>query len=114
MLLFGNKKKEETKGKSCCCGGGCDAKSMEAAEQEKKQGGIKVLGGGCAKCHALMDNTKTALAELGRDDAVELITDFSVIAAYGIMSTPALVINEKVVSYGKVLTKDEVLHILEA
>ena len=45
--------------------------------------------------------------------AVDLITDFSVIAAYGVMSTPALVINEQVVSYGKVLKKDEIVTILK-
>ena len=44
---------------------------------------------------------------------MDLITDFSVIAAYGVMSTPALVVDGKVVSYGKVLKRDEVVTILK-
>lgn len=107
MGLFGSgKKKEETK--SCCCGGGCVPEEKTGTEESKKTGGIKVLGGGCAKCHELEMNTETALQELGMDDKVELVTDFAVIAAYGVMSTPALVIDGKVVSYGKVLRADEV------
>ncbi len=74
---------------------------------------IKVLGGGCAKCHELETNVKSALMKLGRNDVIELVTDFSVIAAYGVMTTPALVINEKVVSYGKVLKEKDVVRILE-
>ena len=72
-----------------------------------------MLGGGCAKCHELEANTKAALASLGLDQSVEMITDFSVIAAYGVMSTPALVVDGKVVSYGKVLKRDEVATILK-
>ena len=72
-----------------------------------------MLGGGCAKCHELEENTKAALASLGLEEPVELITDFSVIAAYGVMSTPALVVDGKVVSYGKVLKRDEVETILK-
>lgn len=79
---------------------------------EKRQGGIKVLGGGCAKCHELEENTKAALAALGLAEDVQRITDFSVIATYGVMSTPALVVDEKVVSYGKVLKQEEVASIL--
>lgn len=47
------------------------------------------------------------------DTTVEHVTDFSKIAAYGVMTTPALVIDGKVVSYGKVLKKDDVVKILE-
>lgn len=73
---------------------------------------VKVLGGGCTKCHELEKNVKDALGELGIQAKVELITDFSVIASYGVMSTPALVIDEKVVSYGKVLKKDKIAKII--
>ena len=86
---------------------------MERAEDTKRESGVKVLGGGCAKCHELEANAKAALASLGLDQSVELITDFSVIAAYGVMSTPALVVDGKVVSYGKVLKRDEVATILK-
>lgn len=74
---------------------------------------VKVLGGGCKKCHTLENNTREALTELGISIEVELITDFAVIATYGVMSTPALVIDEKVVSYGKVLKKEEIIKIID-
>lgn len=74
---------------------------------------IKVLGSCCGNCTALMENTKIALAELGMDCAVEKVTDFAEIAQYGVMSIPALVINEKVVSLGKVLKPKEIVKILE-
>lgn len=68
---------------------------------------IQVLGGGCAKCNALEESTRQALSELGLDLAVGHITDFSEIAALGVMSTPALMVDGKVVSSGRVLTKDQ-------
>ena len=104
MGLFGKKKEEKT---ACGCAGGCNAPAVDTSR------GIFVLGGGCAKCHELEANTKAALASLGLDQSVEMITDFSVIAAYGVMSTPALVVDGKVVSYGKVLKRDEVATILK-
>ena len=64
---------------------------------------IKVLGGGCKKCESLLTNTKEAVANTGVEAEVEYITDFAVIAGYGIMSTPALIVDEKIVSTGKVL-----------
>lgn len=111
MWLFG-KKKEETKG--VCCGGHCDAEAMAQAEQAKISGaGVKVLGSGCAKCNALEAAAREALAVLGMDTAIDHVTDFAQIAAYGVMTTPALVVDGKVVSFGKVLKKDEVVRILQ-
>jgi len=111
MALFGKKNKKTT---SCCCGGNCDAKSMAKAETAKADGAsIKVLGTGCAKCNALEAATKAALEQLGMDTTIDHITDFSQIAAYGVMTTPALVVDGKVVSYGKVLKTDEVVMILQ-
>lgn len=110
--MFGFGKKKETK-EAYCCGGNCTPETMAQAEQAKAAGGIKVLGGGCAKCHELEANTKAALAELGINETVELITDFAVIAAYGVMSTPALVIDNKVAAYGKVLKTPEVVSLLK-
>ena len=69
--------------------------------------GVKVLGSGCAKCNALEQAAREALAELGMETTIDHVTDFAQIAAYGVMSTPALVVDGKVVSYGKVLKKDE-------
>ncbi|MBE0600646.1 MAG: thioredoxin family protein [Firmicutes bacterium] len=65
---------------------------------------MKVLGGGCKNCHKLMENTEEALTSLGLDDTVELVSDLAVIAGYGVLSTPALVVDGKVVSTGRVLT----------
>ena len=111
MGLFG-KKKEETS--ACCCGGNCDAQSMKEAETAKTEGGgVKVLGSGCAKCNQLEAATKAALEQLGMDTTIDHVTDFSQIAAYGVMSTPALVIDGKVVAYGKVLKTEEVVKILQ-
>ena len=82
---------------------------MQQAEISKKGGAsIKILGSGCAKCNQLEDATKEALAELGMDTTIDHVTDFTEIAAYGVMSTPALVMDGKVISYGKVLKKEEV------
>ena len=79
---------------------------MEQAETVKTAAGVKVLGSGCAKCHALEDAAKAALEELNMDTTIDHVTDFAQIAAYGVMTTPALVVDGKVVSYGKVLKKD--------
>ena len=105
MGLFCKMKKEEPE--SCCCGGNCTPETMAQAEAVKSSGGVKVLGSGCAKCNALEEATREALAELGMDTAIDHVTDFTQIAAYGVMTTPALVVDGKVVSYGKVLKKDE-------
>jgi small redox-active disulfide protein 2 len=74
---------------------------------------VKVLGSGCSKCNELEKNTVEALKELGMDAEIEHVTDFAKIAAYGVMTTPALVVGDKVVSYGKVLKKDEVIKLLK-
>lgn len=103
MGLFG-KKKGEAKG---CCTEGCPPERMARAGVENASAGIKVLGSGCAKCSALEAAVRAALAELGEDTAVGHVTAFAEIAAYGVMTTPALVVDGKVVSYGRVLKKDE-------
>ena len=110
MGLF-SKKKEETR--SCCCGGSYTPENMAEAETGKAAARVKVLGGGCAKCNALETAVRSALEELGMDTAIDHVTDFGQIAAYGVMSTPALVVDGKVVSYGKVLSKDEAKGILQ-
>ncbi len=73
---------------------------------------IKILGSGCKKCNELEENTKQALKEIGLDAKVIKVTDFKEIAKYGVMTTPALVVDEKVVSKGQVLKKDEIIEIL--
>ncbi len=112
MDLFGKKKKEETA--SCCCGGDCNAESTAQAEAAKTEGAsIKILGSGCAKCNQLETATKAALGQLEMNTTIDHVTDFSQIAAYGVMTTPALVVDGKVVSYGKALKTDEVVKILQ-
>lgn len=103
-----------SKKKECCCGENCNADHMQKAEKSKAGGAsIKVLGSGCAKCNELEANTAAALRQLGMDTAIDHVTDFAQIAAYGVMTTPALVVDGKVVAYGKVLKTDEVITILK-
>lgn len=69
---------------------------------------IKILGSGCPNCRALEQTVTMAMAELALDESITHVTDLAQIAAYGVMATPALVIDEKVVAYGRVLTVPEV------
>ena len=68
---------------------------------------IKILGMGCPSCSALEKNVKEALKQLNKTEEVIKITDIKEIMGYGIMSVPALVVDEKVLSYGTVLSVDE-------
>ena len=63
---------------------------------------VKVLGSGCANCRRLTGLTEQALAELGRDEQVDHVTDDAEIASYGVMSTPALVVDGQVVTAGRI------------
>ncbi len=69
---------------------------------------IKILGGGCANCHKLAANTKKAVDKLGLDAAIEKVEDFEKIMEYGVMSTPALVVDEEVKFTGRVPNPDEI------
>lgn len=116
MSLFRKKKeeKEMVKEQSGCCGGTCNEESAEAAKETISSGAsVKVLGSGCDKCNVLEKNVKEAISELGITDRIDHVSDFGQIAAMGVMSTPALVIDNKVVSMGKVLSKDEVIQVLK-
>lgn len=109
MVLFGNKKGAS---KSCGCGN-CASESIVQMSKSNDTIGIKVLGSGCPKCVALEASVLSALKELGMDAVVDHVTDFSQIAAYGVMSTPALVVDGKVVSYGKVLNQEEAKAVIQ-
>ena len=74
---------------------------------------IKVLGSGCKKCHQLEKNVKEALEGIELEVEVEYVQEIQRIISYGVMSTPALVIDGEVVSVGKVLAPKEVLQLLE-
>ena len=73
---------------------------------------IKVLGGGCCRCEKLLAAVKEAVAEKGIEAEIEYITDMAKIVEYGIMSTPALMIDNKVVSMGRVLKAKDVAKLL--
>ena len=125
MALFNFGKKKEEK-KSCCCGSevkaeqtaGCCCGS-EAKEENTCCGApvdgiccIKVLGAGCKTCHEQYENAKAAVAALGLSIEVEYITDMEKVMEYGVMSMPAIVVNDKVVSMGKLLKAADVEKLL--
>ena len=83
----------------CACGGkGCH---------------IKVLGAGCKSCHEQHENVKKAVVDMNLDAEVEYITDMEKVMSYGVMSMPAIVVNEQVVSMGKVLKAAQVEELLK-
>ena len=125
MSLFGlGKKKEEVKiepacacngevatyeASSCCCGG---QQIENFCGGDNKITSIKVLGAGCKSCHDQYENVKKAIEELGLGIKVEYITDMEKVMAYGVMSMPAIVVNETVATMGKVLNSTEVIKLL--
>lgn len=74
---------------------------------------IKILGSCCKNCITLEENAKEAVKQMGIDANVDKVTDMVQIAGYGVMSTPGLVVNGKVVSFGKVLKPADIVKILE-
>lgn len=131
MALFNfGKKKEEKKVSACCCGGaeatveeksGCCCGSAPKADNStscccgssaKGISSIKILGAGCKSCHDQYENAKTAVKAMGLSVEVEYITDMEKVMAYGVMSMPAIVVNEQVVSMGKVLKAADVEKLL--
>lgn len=110
MSLFNRKNKEE-KTLACACNAGCPTSEVTETKLEKECCGktvdgiccIKVLGSGCKSCHALLEAAQEAVHSMGLTIEVEYITDMEKIMQYGVMSMPALVVNEQVASMGKVL-----------
>ena len=74
---------------------------------------IKILGSGCKNCAKLKENTETALKDAGIEAEIVKIQDMKDIVSYGVMQTPALVIDEKVVSFGKVLKSKDIVKLIE-
>jgi small redox-active disulfide protein 2 len=73
---------------------------------------IKILGPGCARCQQLEKTVKEVVKELAIDATVEEVKDIKKFIDYNVMMTPGLVINEQVVSFGKVPTKAEVTQLI--
>ena len=116
MALFNfGKKKEEKKAPSCCCGSAPKTEETACCCGKAVEGicCVKILGAGCKSCHEQYENAREAVRNLGLDLEVEYITDMEKIMNYGVMSMPAIVVNEKVVSAGKVLKTADVEKLLK-
>lgn len=113
MALFNFGKKKEEKN-SCCCSCGTDTQIPAATtntccgETVKGICCVKVLGAGCKSCRDQYENAKTAVANMGLSVEVAYITDMEKVMQYGVMSMPAIVVNETVAVMGKVLKVAEV------
>ena len=128
MALFNfGKKKEEKEAPTCCCttsqaeeGTSCCGTVSKADESAGCCCGapvdgiccVKVLGAGCKACHEQYENAQAAVKALGLGLEVEYITDMEKVMGYGVMSMPAIVVNEQVVSMGKVLKAADVEKLL--
>ena len=116
MALFNfGKKDEEKKTTACCCGSETTAEEAATCCCSAPVDAIcciKVLGAGCKSCHEQYENVKTAVRSMGLSIEVEYITDMEKVMAYGVMSMPAIVVNETVVSMGKVLKPADVEKLL--
>lgn len=120
LFNFWKKKTEKTYNENgeemamCGCGSMCKVSDIEAKKaEENNTKSIKVLGSSCTKCKDLEIATIQALKNLNINEKVEHVSDFAQIASFGVMTTPALVIDNKVVSYGKVLSVDEISDLLK-
>ena len=116
MALFNFGKKKEEKATPACCCGNAEVKTEETTcccgAPVDGICCIKVLGAGCKACHEQYENARAAVKAMGLDLEVEYITDMEKVMGYGVMSMPAIVVNEKVVSMGKVLKATDVEKLL--
>ncbi|MCX7736916.1 MAG: thioredoxin family protein [Candidatus Kapabacteria bacterium] len=74
---------------------------------------IKILGTGCAKCEALEKKVRHIVEAQGINAEISKVTDLKQIMSYGVMMTPGLVINEKVVSFGSIPPESQILNWLK-
>lgn len=116
IFKFSKKKEQEKKTPECACSCGCPSTGEQQTTDDCCVSGdissVKVLGSGCKSCHELFENTKQAVSNLGISSEVEYITDMQQVMGYGVMSMPALVVNEKVVSAGRVLKTSDIEKLL--
>ena len=128
MALFNfGKKNEKKKAPTCCCGSAetnveetptccCGSEEATSCCCGKPVEGIcciKVLGAGCKSCHEQYENAKAAVKARGLSVEVEYVTDMEKVMTYGVMQMPCIVVNEKVVSAGKVLKPADVIGLLK-
>ena len=119
LFNFGKKKAEEKKAPACTCKCACSASEAGKITNDRcseAQNGIcciKVLGAGCKSCREQYEYAKEAVKAMGLSAEVEYITDMQKVTEYGVMSMPAIVVNEKVVAMGKVLKANEVAALLQ-
>ena len=119
LFNFGKKKSEEKKAPACTCKCACSASEAGKITNDRcseAQNGIcciKVLGAGCKSCREQYEYAKEAVKAMGLSAEVEYITDMQKVTEYGVMSMPAIVVNEKVVAMGKVLKANEVAALLQ-
>lgn len=73
---------------------------------------IEILGSGCPNCRKVEENVRKASGELGIAAEIVKVTDYPTIASYGVMRTPAIVVDGKVVAYGRVPSPDEIKRLL--
>ena len=93
------------KKKRCCC-------HQNVSRDQYEEGDIAVLGTGCKTCQTLFERVKESVETLGIKTPVKHITDIDVMTKLGILSTPALVINNQVVASGRLLSKKEIEELL--
>ena len=116
LFHFGKKKEEEKKAPACACSSSDNTRVESDApccpEAENGICCIKVLGAGCKSCHEQYEQAQKAVDAMGLPVEVEYITDMEKVMEYGVMSMPAIVVNDRVVSMGKVLKAAEVENLL--
>lgn len=117
MSIFGNvfTKKNKKDNDNCCdlhtieetaCT--CRDTHWPTSHADNSSIAIKIMGTGCKKCHQLHENAHEAAKHSDKTVKIEYITDIAEIAAAGVISTPALLIDDKVASTGKVLSPNEI------
>ena len=106
--------KPAEKAPACTCNSSVETYEAQKSSENAGSGltSVKVLGSGCKSCHALLVSTNEALKAMSIPFEVEYVTDIATVASYGVMSTPALVVNEKVVSMCKTYSAAEVEKLL--